>query len=228
MSLLITLLASTLSLTVTATPLSTCPSQIGAQGVQVRLPPALSVNPPSPPWIAPPTGWYFKLWSMDYASNTQYTAFRNLQYDPTPIDPAKPTGKVNDLTSFQLPGNDTIYTSYGIDTPSSRPGWSAVLDYAGTGILAGGTSQYSLLAWGCDSTQTPYYASYSSAAEATNTPAGIDIFSTSDKGVDGATLAALVKALKSLPNKEIQGLMATLTKTVQDGGRNGKPRVGPL
>jgi hypothetical protein len=218
-------LVSTLTVYVHATPTSTCPTTLGPQGVHVRLPPSLSLNPPSPPWPAPPTGWSFKLWSMIYASNPQYTALRNLQYDPSPIDPSKPTGQVNDLTSFQTPGNDTVYTSYGIDTPSTRPGWSAVLDYVGTGILANATSQYTILAWGCDSTGTPYYASYSSAAAASQTPAGIDVFSTSDKGLDQATVDALFTALKQLPNEDVQSLLRGMTRTVQDGGREGKPRV---
>ncbi|WP_218968304.1 hypothetical protein, partial [Klebsiella pneumoniae] len=117
---------------------------------------------------------------MIYASNSQYLGFRNLQYDPTAIDPANPAGQVNDLTSFQVPGNDTIYTTYGVDTPDPRPGFSAVLDYAGTGILTGATSEYSIMAWGCDNTGTPYYVSYSSETALTATPAGIDIFSTND------------------------------------------------
>jgi hypothetical protein len=133
---------------------------------------------------------------------------------------------VHDLTSFQL--NDTLYTSYGIDTPNTRPGWPAVLEYAGTDILEGATGEYSLLAWGCEGSSTPYYASYSSATVDTNTPAGIDIMSTSDKGPDVATLAALVKALKGLNNKEIQGLVGGLVKMNQDGARNGQPRVSVL
>ena len=160
---------------------------------------------------------------MIYASNPQYAAFRNLQYDPTPINPAYPAGQVNDLTTFQLPGNDTIYTSYGIDTPNPRS--SAVLEYAGTGILEGATSEYSLLAWGCDIEGIPYYVSYSSATKLTNTPAGIDIMSTSDKGLDDATVDAVVQGLKNLCNKEVLDLVGALTKMIQDGARDGLPRV---
>jgi|TARA_R110002003_G_scaffold595_7_gene20750 hypothetical protein len=160
---------------------------------------------------------------MFYATNTQYAAFRNLQYDPTPVDPSNPAGLVNDLSSFQISGNDTIYTSYGIDTP--HPTLPAVLRYAGTGILEGAISEYSMLAWGCDAEGMPYYASYSTAAELSSTPAGIDIMSTRDTGPDEATVDALVEALKELQDEEISHLVATLTKMTQDGGRNGLPRV---
>ncbi|KAH7384123.1 hypothetical protein DE146DRAFT_667924 [Phaeosphaeria sp. MPI-PUGE-AT-0046c] len=217
------LLGLCLSLTATASPSSSCPSDIGPSGVQVRLPPPLVTSSYPPFWTPPPTGFYFKLWSMIYASSAQFTAFRNLQYDPSPIHPAHPTGQVNDLTSFQLPGNDTIYTSYGIDTPNYQ--WPAVLDYAGTGILEGAMSQYSLLAWGCDKSGNPYYASYSTAAELTQTPAGIDIMSTEDQGLDEETAEVLIEMLKALPNEELSGLASGLVRMVQDGGRDGLPRV---
>jgi hypothetical protein len=160
---------------------------------------------------------------MIYASNPQYTAFRNLQYDPTPLDLSNPTGKVNDLTSFQLPNNSTIYTTYGIDTP--HPTWPAVLDYTGTGILEGATSQYSLLAWGCDDKRVPYYVSYSTATELTATPAGIDIMSTSDEGVEEATVRVLFEKLGALENAEIRGLVGNLRRMVQDRQRRGAERV---
>ena len=215
-------LASLFPLLTTASS-SQCPPTIGPSGVQVRLPPALETSPYPSSWTPPPTTFYFDLWSMIYASNAQYLSFRNLQYDPSPINPSHPEGQVNDLTSFQLPSNDTIYTSYGIDTP--HPTWPAVLDYAGTGILEGATSQYSLLAWGCDTHGNKYYASYSTAAETTETPAGIDIMCTEDEGLDEETANVLVDKLKELPNSEVRGLAEGLVRTVQDGGRNGLSRV---
>lgn len=218
------LLGNALALTAFATPTSTCPPSTGAKGVQVRLPPFMSSNP-SIPWVPPPTGWYFKPWNMIYASSPQFLAFRNFQSDPTAIDSTKPAGKVNDLTSFQLPGNDTVYTSYGVDTPDPRPKFTAVLQYAGTGILTGATSEYSIMAWGCDASKTPYYASYSTESASTGTPAGIDILSTNDKGPDDATVDAIITAMKALPSPEIQTLAAALTEMTQDGGRDGKPRV---
>jgi len=218
------LLYSTLALTTPAVPTLSCPRPIGAQGVRVRTPPSLSLNP-SLSWVNPPTGWYFKPWDLIYASNPQYLGFCNLQYDPTVIDHTKPGGQVNDLTSFQLPGNETIITTYGVDTPDPRPGFTAILQYAGTSILTGATSEYSIMAWGCDASNTPYYATYSSESALTATPAGIDIFSTSDKGPDSATVNALITAIKALPSPRIKALAATLTRMTQDGARCGKPRV---
>jgi flavin-binding protein dodecin len=207
-------------------PHGTCPRQTGPEGVRVRLPPTFNTtshNHHARPWLAPPVGWYFKPWNMMLASNAQYAAFRNLQYDPTAVDPSDPTGLVEDLFSFQLPGNDSIITTFGIDTP--HPYFSNVLYYAATGVIEGATSEYSMIAWGCDAQGVTYYASYSTAAELTSTPAGIDLMSTSDEGLDQATIEAVVRALKRLGNEEITGLVESLTMMVQDGGRRGMPRV---
>jgi hypothetical protein len=160
---------------------------------------------------------------MILASNAQYAAYRNLQYDPTALDPADPTGLVEELFSFQLPGNDTIITTYGIDTP--HPYLPNVLYYNATGVIAGATSEFSMIAWGCDAKGVPYYASYSTATELTSTPSGIDLMSTNDEGPDQATIDAVVGALKKLGNAEITGLVESLTRMVQDGGRRGMPRV---
>jgi hypothetical protein len=100
-----------------------------------------------------------------------------------------------------------------------------VLEYAGTGILEGAYSEYSALTWGCDANGVPYYASYSSAAPASGTPAGIDILSTSDLGPDQATVDAIIKKLKALPNDEIKQLASTQVKMSQDGERRGLPRI---
>jgi hypothetical protein len=221
------LLACALALTAIAhpNPDGTCPHQIGPKGVRVRLPPTLNTTSHhrSRLWPAPPVGWYFKPWNMILASNAQYTAFRNLQYDPTAVDPSDPTGLVEDLFSFQLPGNDGIITTYGIDTPHHY--FTNVLYYAATGVIVGATSEYSMIAWGCDAYGIPYYASYSTATESTSTPAGIDMMTMSDEGPDQATLNAVVRALKKLGNEEITTLVESLTRMVQDGGRRGMLRV---
>jgi hypothetical protein len=101
-----------------------------------------------------------------------------------------------------------------------------VLDYAGTGILVGATSQYSILVWGCDINKVPYYASYSTAVNFTDTPPGIDLMSTSDEGPDQDTIDAVIEALKKLDSDKITKYVEALERMVQDGGRRGMPRVG--
>ncbi|EMD66725.1 hypothetical protein GGP41_008124 [Bipolaris sorokiniana] len=203
-----------------------CPRNIGPEGVEARIPPFLdttSQHHHGKPWCPPPVGFYFKPWWMILATNPQYAAMRNIQYDPTPIDPSDPTGLVNDLFSFQRPGNNTIFTTYGIDTPD--PHLPAVLDFAATGIIKGATSRFAILVWGCDANRVPYYASYSTATNLTQTPPGIDLMSTNNEGPDQATLDAVLKALKDLGSPEITEYVNNLNRTAQDGARKNLPRI---
>ncbi|KAF2848977.1 hypothetical protein T440DRAFT_427696 [Plenodomus tracheiphilus IPT5] len=217
-------LVGLLAVTSTASPtLKGCPRKIGVKGVSVRLPPRFDPNYAHSKWVEPPLNWYFKPWYTIYATNEQYVAFRNLQYDPTAIDPLDPAGPVNDLFSFQLKNNDTIHTTYGVDTPN--PKYPAVLSYNATGIIAGATSEYSILTWGCDATGAPYYSSYSTETVKTKTPAGIDILSVNPKGPDEATTNAILNALENLNNEEIKGWARNLTKVAYDGARDGQPRT---
>ncbi|KAF2687072.1 hypothetical protein K458DRAFT_296754 [Lentithecium fluviatile CBS 122367] len=200
-----------------------CPPVIGESGVQVRLPPSFDDGASSEGWIPFYPTWYYKPWNMVFASNPANLALRNFQYDPTPVDPANPTGQVNDLGSFQVPNNDTVYTTYGVDTPSDSV--CNVFNYAGTGILAGATSEYSVLAWGCDEDSLPYYVNYATKTELTQTPAGIDIMSTTDTGMDQKTLDAVLSGLKALGNQEISDMADGMQPMTNDGGRDGMPRV---
>jgi len=160
---------------------------------------------------------------MVFASNPANLALRNFQYDPTPVDASDPTGQVNDLGSFQVPNNATVYTTYGVDTPNDT--YPAVYNYAGTGIIEGATSEYSVLAWGCDEARLPYYVNYATATELTQTPAGIDIMSTRVTGMDQETLDEILSQLEALGNQEIAEMAAGMKKMPNDDGRAGMPRI---
>ena len=194
-----------------------------AADVKVRDPPTFSNGSTPLGWTPPPTGWIFKPWHQVITSSAQTAQLRNFQWDPTPVDPAVPEGPVNDLSSFQIPGSDTVYTSYGVATPN--PNYIAVMDYRGTGILENATSQYSWLGWGCDGNQNPYYLTYATAAEASGTPAAIDFMSTVDTGLDEDTKNAVIAALKQSKNEEIRKIADSFLSNVQDGGRRDLGRV---
>lgn len=132
-------------------------------------------------------------------------------------------GAINDLSSFQVPNNTNIFTSYGVATPNAS--YVDVYEYRGTGILENATSQYSWLAWGCDESYESYYLSYSSASVASGTPAGLDIMCTSEYGIDEDTKNKLLEALKQSGSGEVRKLAGAFVANVQDGGRRGKPRI---
>jgi hypothetical protein len=160
---------------------------------------------------------------MVYASNPANLALRNFQYDPTPVDAANPTGPVNDLGSFQVPNNTKVFTTYGVDTPQTT--YPSEYMYAGTGIIEGASSLYSVLAWGCDENRLPYYVNYATATELTKTPAGIDIMSTKVTGMDEKTLQTVLNRLRELGNDEITAMANAMSPMTNDGGRDGMPRI---
>ncbi|KAF2645871.1 hypothetical protein P280DRAFT_503906 [Massarina eburnea CBS 473.64] len=192
-------------------------SVCGAAGVSVRLPDVRSAENQS--WELPPEDFYFQPWFMTHTSYAANLGLINYQYDPYPMEGYGTD--FNDLFSFQTPNNSKIYPAYGIDTPTSPS--KDVVEYRGTGLLAADNSTFIWLAWGCDTTGTPYYLNYATAS--THTTAGMDIMSTKEEGMDQATYDALLDGLIALGDDYIIAVAKNLTKTVQDGGRRGLPRV---
>jgi hypothetical protein len=66
--------------------------RINHEGKEMQFNPSDHANPV----------WRHQNLALNDCMYTQYTSFRNLQYDSTPIDILKPIVQVNGLTSFQL------------------------------------------------------------------------------------------------------------------------------
>lgn len=184
--------------------------------VSVRLPPTLS-NGHGSNWKNMPLGWDFGYWYQTNSSSAN--AFqRNLQYSTLPIIADQPQGARSDLSSFQLVTNDTVYTSYGVDTPAAIPG---VYRYQGTGILKDATDLLEILAWGVDCDGVGYRISYSTETAATKTPASLDVLSRKKSGVDATTLKKIQSALVALGNGDVTALANKIAAAIQDNGRDG-------
>jgi hypothetical protein len=205
-----------LAMSVVAHPAPVCL----ATPVFVRFPPTIQ-NDSKTHWAPPPLGWDFGNW-IQTNSSTSNPWMRNLQYSSTPVDPHHPAGDRNDLSSFQLLNNDTVYTSYGVDTPTSIP---AVYSYASTGVLQGANDTLEVLAWGYDCHGVAYRISYSTLTSLTQTPASIDVLSRTDKGPDSVTLSKIQHALVAFGDATITALAESISPAVQDGGRDGQPPI---
>lgn len=138
------------------------------------------------------------------------------------MDPSQPTGKRTDLSSFQIVNNETVFTSYGEDTPTVIPG---VYHYQGTGILEQANDTLEILAWGYDCRGDGYRISYSTATEFTKTPASLDVLSRTKKGPDAATLGKIQSALIALGNAEVTALAKAIGPALQDSGRDGQAPI---
>lgn len=190
--------------------------------ISVRLPPTFGIDPPN--WKSPqPDDRFYSLgyWYQTNSSSAD-SIMRNLEYSTEPIDPGNPKGPRTDLASFQVAGNDTVFTSYGVDTPKSTP---ATFTYAGTGILDGATDSLEILAWGSDCYGTPYRVTYSSYTEFTQTPASIDVLSRAPRGPDSAILGQILRQLVAFGNDDVTALAQAIGPSPYDGKRKGSPPV---
>lgn len=209
-----------LGLSASASTATTSCSSKNQTHVSVRLPPTFGTDPED--WEAPPVGWDFGYWYQTNSS-TANEFMRNLQYYTGPIDDDAPTGLRDDLASFQVTGNDTVLTSYGVDTPSTTT--PAVYTYAGTGILTGATDSLEIIAWGYDCHNVGYRVSFSSYTAYTNTPASIDFLSRTKAGPSSNVLSQIKSALIAFGNANVTALAEKIGPGVQDDGRDGMPPV---
>lgn len=224
------LLITGLSLTVDSAFLGHCSNHT----VTVRLPPTINPDPKMfSSWVAPPPGWFYGNWKVTYTSQPVYLPLQNMQYDGSPVFPQSSTlpGQNNDLTSYQLANDSTVFTAYGIDTPrrSNDPSlgaeWEAVYDFVGTGSLAATNNTWELLAWGYDTRGDGYMAIYETPVAESGQPSGLDILSRSENGPGAGTLKGIYDALLTLGNTELSGLVHSTQKLVIDGQRTGMPPV---
>lgn len=193
---------------------------VGSQ-VSVRLPPTVSNPNTGSNWKSPPIGWDFGYWYQTNSSSPN-SFQRNLQYSTLPLDPARPAGQRSDLSSFQIVTNDTVYTSYGEDTPTPIPG---VYHYQGTGILKDANDTLEIIAWGYDCRGEGYRISYSTVTEFTKTPASLDVLSRTKKGPDAVTLKKIQDALVAFGNAEVTALAKAIGPALQDRARDGQPPI---
>ena len=213
---------------------STLSSHCLGHNVRARLPPTINPDPkPFSTWVAPPPGWFYGNWKATYTSQPAYFSMQNMQYDFSPVFPQSTStpGRNNDITSFQLANQSTVFTAYGIDTPrrskdpSLGPEWDAVYDFTGMGALATVTNTWQIIAWGYDTLGDGYLVLYETPVAATGASSGLDIESRSENGPSLETLIRIYSALTALGNEELTGLVYSMQKQVVDGRRSGTPPV---
>jgi hypothetical protein len=190
-----------------------------ASPVSVRFPPTIAnINPH---WVRQPIGWDFGYWHQTNSSSAN-DIMRNLEYYTKAVDAEDPRGVRSELTSFQVPNSSTIYTSYGIDTPTNI---TEVYEYRGTGIISGATDFLQFLAWGTDCRGVQYRISYSTYTAYTGTPASLDVLSRTADGPDAETLGKITDALIAYGDEAITALANALVPAPYDGARDDLPPV---
>ena len=148
-----------------------------------------------------------------------------MQWTLSPTETNPIDGTLQDLTTeFALNRTDFVFENYGIDTPTVING-KPVADsftYIPTGPLAFANNTWEVIAWGYDSIGVPYSVVYETPADAGFVGPSLDIISRDDTGPSKATLDLIYAGIKELHNQQLDGLLASVVKLTQNGGRNGE------
>ncbi|KAJ6098473.1 hypothetical protein N7467_000008 [Penicillium canescens] len=176
-----------------------------------------------PGWQPPPPGWVFGNWKVMKSSNPLYPDLQNMEVDLSPVFPQSKDNinQTNDLTSNQLPGNNQLLVTYGVDT--WRPQNDGVYIFkSGNGNF---TYQLEILAWGIDTAGNGYKVTYENEAPAIHGPRALTIESRVVGGPTDETTKAIYKKIKDLGYGPLTDLVGEMRDLVHDGRRDGVPGV---
>ncbi|KAI9889569.1 MAG: hypothetical protein M1814_005172 [Vezdaea aestivalis] len=146
-------------------------------------------------------------------------------HGPTASLPWK--GRLDDLVRYQRLDSDRVKRIRGVDTPvlggedeQAAGSW----DWRGRGMLAVASARWEVLGYGLDEIDdnrakedTPNQFMVTFFAPTVFTPAGMDFYSRSPKGLSPAIVAHIKELLDQLPTEELQKLAASLFEVKLDG-----------
>ncbi|MCJ1406256.1 hypothetical protein MMC19_000321 [Ptychographa xylographoides] len=180
------------------------------QSVIARVPPSLN-GPTNPCFRATPGGYFSGLYYQTYTSGSNVQALRNMWLNTT-YDPV--TGGNDDVTSFQVPNCDHIFTSYSNNSFAAN-------EVDVFPFHLGGTPQSTLylqelLAYGTDTAGHDYFVMYGNIPQE-----GIQIASKAMTGPTSTTINNILSALLALENRNITALANQIAAIPHDAARTG-------
>jgi len=149
-------------------------------------------------------------WHVTHSTLPMWKSKRNVSITYTPLPASDPsisadqgTDRLDDLVSYQSLDSDKVQTVRGVDKASggSRDAW----DWRGKGWLMIASSHWEILGWGEEviaaegDARNAWVVTY--FAKTLFTPAGIDLYSRSQRGLQPDTVEKIKDALA-----EIEGL----------------------
>ncbi|KAI9767880.1 MAG: hypothetical protein M1840_005373 [Geoglossum simile] len=196
-------------------------------------------------WSPPRIDWLEGTWHVTHSTLPLWKSKKNVQitYKSLPQrDGTTPSGthRLDDLVSYQDLSSDTVRTVHGIDTSSSN-GDTGAWDWRGTGLLFLLTSHWEVLGWGdsgsdgdgdndgadsvsiggeCSSSlpvpemHVDWVVTY--FAKTFFTPAGIDIYSRSQKGLSPKKVARVIDALNGVDDEDVRRLVGGIFEVMHD------------
>jgi len=120
---------------------------------------------------------------------------------------------------------DTVWTIYGIDTPTRVGKDGSIVaqdsyDDEPVGPITANT--YEVIGWGYDSCGVPFAVWYETPLPNSTIPI-FDIVSRSDQGPSDLTLKSIFEAVTALDDPVVSDLASKSKKLIQNGARDGLP-----
>ena len=188
-------------------------------------PPTTSQLPQPDDFHAPSLDWLKGTWTVTHSTLPMWKTKRNVHitYTVLPNNPKhgaveNTSNQLDDLVEYQPLDSDKVKSVHGIDTAAGAE--AGEWDWRGKGWLKIASSHWEVLGWGDESgpsgeatstgnnSESQWAVTY--FAKTLFTPAGIDVYSRTDKGLTEETLSAIKTALQDMKDPDIQKLAGEL------------------
>ena len=182
-------------------------------------PPTTSQLPQPDDFHPPSLDWLKGTWTVTHSTLPMWKTKRNVRitYTILPGNPKRDSTEyalpqLDDSVSYQTLESDKVKKVEGIDTAAGPEG--GAWNWRGKGWLKIASSHWEVLSWGNESgSRTNFDESQWAVtyfAKTLFTPAGIDVYSRTDRGASEETLSAIKNALQEMNDPNIQKLAGEL------------------
>ncbi|KAF4548284.1 Hypothetical protein D9617_29g006600 [Elsinoe fawcettii] len=168
-------------------------------------------------------------WHVTHSTLPMWKSKRNVTITYTLLEPsnksipADKTDRVDDLVTYQTLDSDKVSTVHGVDKaadPNRRDAW----DWRGKGLLMVASSHWQVLGWGYEAPEPGQNQTAKGNewivtffAKTLFTPAGLDIYSRSKKGLNPLTVQRIENELVKVDNEEVKELAKGLFEVRMTG-----------
>jgi hypothetical protein len=185
-------------------------------------PPTFSKAAALADFTLPTIPWLTESWHVTHSSLPMWKSKRNVQIRYTPLPPSSAsvppdsTDRLNDVVTYQSLSSTKLQTIGGVDTASGegRGEW----DWRGKGWLKIASSHWEVLGWGEEEATGNKWV-VTCFAKTLFTPAGVDLYSRDNSGLEMETVVAIKKALTEVDDQDIRKMAGDLFEVKIDDAR---------
>ncbi|WPH03173.1 Hypothetical protein R9X50_00604900 [Acrodontium crateriforme] len=192
----------------------------------VIRPPTFSSGTSHADFKSPTIAFLTGVWHVTHSTLPMWKTKRNVRIQYTPLQPStsalskENTDRIDDRVTYQALGSTKLQTISGVDTLAEESGEGrSEWNWRGNGLLRIASSHWEILGWG-DEEGTGNKWVVTCFAQTLFTPAGLDVYSQSPKGIQKETLQSIKAALAATGDDSISTMASTLFEVQIDDDRN--------